>query len=98
MTAAFKGKRNIYLCEDCGHGFVSIDRDDGVTPFMTKCLNADCGKMASSLFYACPQPMLAGTSPALEWYRPGEPEIAGLSPSVADHVRKGGLLSRVVRP
>lgn len=29
---SLKGMKNIYMCQTCGHGFVSQDVDDGVTP------------------------------------------------------------------
>ncbi len=89
---SFLGKKNLYLCHDCGHGFVTQDVDSGVTPFMTSCLNPDCGKMAQSMFYRCPQDMLG--KPALEWYAPTEEEIAGRSIAVREHVKKGGLITR----
>jgi hypothetical protein len=91
--ASFQGKKNIYLCENCGHGFVTLDVDEGVTPFGTACLNKACGKIAHSLFYRCPQEMLRSISPALEWYRPDS--LQGLSAWTCEHVEKGGLISRV---
>ena len=64
----FQGQKNIYVCKACGHAFVSLDIDDGVTPFASPCLN--CKELAQSLMYRCPQPMLENVSPAIEWYRP----------------------------
>lgn len=90
---SFVGKKNIYLCHDCGQGFVTQDVDNGVTPFMTSCLNPDCGKMAQSMFYRCPQDMLTDVRPALEWYAPTLEEVAS-RPAVLEHVRKGGLITR----
>lgn len=93
---SFQGKKNIYICNHCGHGFVSLDVNDGTTPFMTKCLN--CEKMAQSMFYAAPQQMLAETKPAIEWYRPSPLELTTMSQGLRAHVENGGLVSRVVKP
>lgn len=89
-----KGYKNIYLCHACGHGFVSIDTDDGVTPFTTGCRRSGCTSVAMSLFYRCPQEMLANITPAIDWYRPAAAEVAMLSPATREHVDKGGLLLR----
>ena len=91
---SFKGKKNIYLCKSCGHGFVSIDQDEGTTPFTTTCLN--CSKYVESMLYAAPQEMLKDISPAVVWYTPDKAEFANLSKGSKDHVEMGGLLSRVV--
>lgn len=89
----FQGKKNIYLCPKCGHGFVSLDVDEGTTPFTTKCLH--CGDMARSMFYRCPQEMLAGVNPAIEWYHPSDAELATMSAGVQSHVATFGLISRL---
>jgi hypothetical protein len=88
-----QGKKNVYMC-DCGHAFVSIDRDTGVTPFMVKCRQPDCGMLAKSWFYRVPEPLIASVSPVIEWYSPDEAERRTLSPAAMDHVEKGGLLQR----
>ncbi len=90
---SFKGKKNIYLCPSCGHGFVSLDVDDGTTPFMTKCLN--CNDMAQSMFYAAPQEVLARINPALEWYSPSPKSVKKMSPAAQQHCARGGLISRL---
>lgn len=90
---SFKGKKNIYLCPSCGHGFVSLDVDEGTTPFMTKCLN--CSDMAQSMCYAAPQEVLGRIAPALEWYLPSPNAVKKMSPAVKSHVEKGGLISRL---
>lgn len=91
---SFKGKKNIYLCQVCGHGFVSQDADEGTTPFMSPCLN--CPAMAHSMMYAAPQEMLADMEPAVIWYLPPFIERARLSDSVRAHIQNGGLIRRVV--
>lgn len=83
---SFKGQKNVYLCE-CGHGFVTIDRDAGVTPFLAICRRPGCGGQAASLCYKIPQSILAKVSPVLEWYRPNEAELA----KVIEETRKGVL-------
>lgn len=111
-----QGQKNVYLCQ-CGHGFVTIDRDEGVTPFMTTCQRPGCGKQATSLCYRVSQQVLADKAPVLEWYKPNEAELAqaieeiqrsafehtgnrdaayASGEMVAEHVRRGGLLNRVV--
>lgn len=87
-----KGKKNVYLCKDCGHGYVSQDVDDGVTPFNADCLN--CAGMAQSCFYKIPQDFLAFHAPAVEWYAPSEEDLKALLPMTRAHCDKGGLLSR----
>ena len=72
---SFQGQKNVYLCK-CGHGFVTVDRDEGVTPFMTTCQRPGCGQQATSLCYKIPQQRLAAVRPVLEWYRPSAEELA----------------------
>ena len=64
----FKGKKNIYTCRKCCGHIVTVDVDDGVTPFMLKCRATEgCdGTMHSSLYRVFDQKMAA----AFEWYRP----------------------------
>lgn len=89
------GKRNAYVCEDasfgrdgkgCGRATVTIDREPGVTPFMTTCPH--CGGTATSRMYRVPQDL----TPTMEWYRPDT--LDGLSPWTVDHILQGGLISR----
>lgn len=94
-TQGYK-RKNVYLCEDCGGGFVSADLEEGVTPFMTKCVL--CGGTASSLFYNVPQQILANLPHRLEWYKPSKREYKKLSLGAQSHVDKGGLISREVPP
>ncbi|NOU05311.1 MAG: hypothetical protein HOO99_03930 [Hyphomicrobiaceae bacterium] len=97
---SYQRQKNIYLCDACGHAVVTQDRDEGVTPFMIACEH--CKQSARSLFYACPQPLLAKTKPAFEWFKPSPVELDGicepLPPNLAhntrDHVVRGGLLMR----
>ena len=87
-----KGMKNIYLCQNCGRGHVSIDIDEGTTPYITPCLS--CKGEAVSMFYAAPQEVLADIPAAQEWYRPSILEIGTLPGPVMAHVKAGGLLPR----
>jgi hypothetical protein len=90
----FKGKKNIYTCEACHGHIVTVDVDEGVTPFMLTCkAHERCsGTMLSSLYCVYDQSMAASH----EWYRPAS--TADLSPGLLEHVLKGGLLLRPVKP
>lgn len=102
---SFKGKKNLYLCHSCGRGVVTLDRDEGVTPFAITCDN--CGKSAYSFFYRLPPNIAEVVTPAFEWYRPTAAELdevcktltrPGMADATRDHVCKGGLLKRVYVP
>lgn len=86
---SFKGKKNVYTCQECGDAFVTIDRDEGTTPFLTACRRG-CKALAQSSFYRVDQSL----TPAFEWYRPKPEEVAALSPASRQHVEIGGLLLR----
>lgn len=82
------GRRNAYECERCYAYIVTVDREPGVTPFLTKCGN--CGAMAQSKMYRVAE-CLAATH---EWYRPDT--VEGLGAHTIDHLRKGGLILRAI--
>lgn len=85
---SFVGRKNAYVCHVCGGKTVTIDRDDGVTPFMIRCrATKDCEAMAESSFYRC-DPTLV---PTHEWYRPGAAEIGAATPAMRQHYEMGGL-------
>lgn len=88
------GKKNIYLCETCGHGFVSQDVDKGITPFTTHCINSACNGHARSLMYAAPQRILADISPAIEWYKPTFAERKKMPATTRRHCENDGLIAR----
>lgn len=93
--AGFKGKKNIYTCDKCGGHIVTVDVDDGVTPFMLTCkVDEACdGTMRSSMYRVFDQGMKASH----EWYRPSPATGGRLSASALDHVMKGGLLLRLAK-
>jgi hypothetical protein len=83
------GKVNVYTCATCGGETVTIDVDDGVTPFMLGCRAKDgCRGMAQSSFY---RPHAGRGEPAWEWYRPTPKAIRKMSPGMQKHVVMGGL-------
>jgi hypothetical protein len=89
------GQENVYTCPDCGGYTVTIDVDDGVTPFLLGCRASgragDCKGMAQSAFYPKGPRPFHFPPPAWEWYRPTEEEFSRLNPGMKDHVRNGGL-------
>lgn len=95
---SFQGKKNIYLCDGCGHGVITVDVDHGTTPFMTNCQQTGCTGMMQSMMYACPQEILERLPAAMEWYRPTAAALDGKSAHVKEHVERGGLLLRPARP
>lgn len=87
------GRKNIYICDDCGDHIVTRDATEGVTPFVISCKNLYCtGKMCSSLYRVFdPDNKLR---PSHEWYKP---ILNGaMTPAVYDHVRRGGLMLRMI--
>lgn len=94
-----RGRVNAYLCRDCRGYTMTVDVDEGVTPFMLRCRaegeHGDCGGKAQSLFYRLPPAL---PEPAWEFYRPDEAELATLDRASRAHVQQGGLLLRAKRP
>lgn len=84
------GRKNIYTCRTCGHRFVTVDKDDGTTPFMTGCQNLGCTGTAESAFYRVPQELEA----THEWYRATPAEARGMKPHMRQHHDMGGLFLR----
>lgn len=88
--APFVGKKNVYTCDECGHQKVTVDLVHGTTPFMISCGADGCGAMSKSSFYRVDQSL----EPTHEWYRPED--VSGETEMTKEHVRKGGLLLRVI--
>jgi hypothetical protein len=91
-----KGKLNTYTCTTCGCRIVTVDRDEGTTPYTTRCRAAErcSGTMKSSL-YNVPSWAVA----THEWYRPSPAERARLiaeNPAWEDYIDHGGLLLRKI--
>lgn len=84
-----RGRINVYTCDTCGGQIVTVDRDEGVTPFMLTCrfIPEYCdGSMVSAL-YRVDQLL----KPTHEWYKPDKPPQ---DPAMRQHVEMGGLLIR----
>lgn len=97
---SYKGMKNVYKC-NAGHLTVTIDRDEGTTPFAIACpkcpkkptLGVDSDDyFAKSAFYQCGQHLQA----EYEWYKPGKEEIKKLGKWEKEHVKKGGLIMRKI--
>lgn len=87
MIKQQSARLNAYVCPD-KHRTVTIDIDEGVTPFMMGCKFPGCGKMAHSLFYKVPQDI----TPEYEWYKPTAEQVEAIIqqqttkiPKYADH-------------
>jgi len=86
-----KGRKNGYTCQVCKKTIVTLDVDEGTTPFMLMCRATDgCDGIMLSGFYTIPQ-----TLPhQYEWFKPVSD--TGYSPEMVEHLRKGGLDLRKV--
>jgi len=82
------GRINAYVCPK-GHTTVTIDCEEGTTPFMIEC--PKCKKLAKSQMYTVEQTL----EPSYEWYKPVGYD--GLTDIDLDHVKKGGLLLRKIK-
>lgn len=91
-----KGQVNVYTCGMCRGETVTVDVDNGVTPFMLRCRATEgCVGDATSSFY---RPRAGHAEPAWEWYKPSASEVAKLSPGMRAHVEMGGLEIRKRTP
>jgi len=91
-----KGKKNIYTCKICGGKIVTIDKDDGITPFMIDCqVNEKCEGYMHSSFYAIDQSL----EPKFEWCRPDSLDIypEEFREAMKEHIDKGGLDIRRIK-
>lgn len=105
-----KGKINVYICgtldvvsdgdqqkvqlKEGKHRTITIDRDEGTTPFMIGCRHPRCDKTAYSSFYPDHAQLL---HPTHQWYAPARRELKKLrktDPATYDHCTKGGLILR----
>jgi len=81
-----KGRKNGYICKTCDRRIITIDVDNGTTPFMFKCCaTKDCEGFMISMFYSIPQSLPA----QYEWFRPDS--LDGYSSEMIEHINKGGL-------
>lgn len=83
-----KGLKNIYQCPN-GHILITIDTDEGTTPFMTMC--PSCGERSTSRVYRVPQDLI----PTHEWYKAKIKK--NMSEWTKDHIERGGLILRPIK-
>ena len=78
---------NRYTCDACGDSIITMDADEGTTPFMLGCrATADCeGMMQSSMYRG-----VSGT-PDFVWRRPTRDEYKLSSADMKHHFDLGGL-------
>ena len=87
-----KGKKNAYVCNKCKKFIITIDVDDGVTPFMIECkATKNCDGSMCSNFYSIDQSMPA----QFEWFTPKSSEGYGMEEKT--HFLGGGLDIREIR-
>lgn len=85
------GKRNAYTCEECGGVVITVDKDQGTTPFMMGCLATPyCDGTMSSSFYMGPL-VNSPKEATYEWRKPTPAEYAVAMPALKDHFDMGGL-------
>ena len=90
-SKSFQYRINRYTCEDCKAYIITVDRDLGVTPFLTTCKMEDCNGLMQSAVYRCFQEV-----PEYEWYRPSLKEYKRLDIATKEHIQMGGLLLRKI--
>ena len=87
-----KARLNKYTCEKCSGTIITIDRDEGVTPFMLKCrIDERCMGSMTSSFY-----QIKEGNPTHEWYKPDVGEIMKSSPGMKEHYAQRGLNIRKI--
>jgi hypothetical protein len=99
-VSEFVQRENVYTCQTCGRRVTTIDREEGVTPFMIMCSRTgggDCtGDMHSAFYPKGPRPPHI-EPPSYEWYKPVGAEYDALSEIMkTEHVDRGGLILRKI--
>lgn len=85
------GMINRYVCQECGESIITINADDGTTPFMIRCRATEgCGGVMQSSFYMVSQKM----TPQFEWFMPPIKDLKKYSRATREHIKKGGLVLR----
>lgn len=98
-------RENVYTCQKCKGLTVTIDVDEGTTPFMIRCRAQDLpglgpvckGDAYSSFYPKGPRPAHI-PAPEWEWYRPDDDETSKCNAATKEHIRMGGLLLRRRQP
>lgn len=82
-------KINAWDCPECGKPTVTVERVEGVTPFMLGCrATPGCKGMGRSRFYR----NVDGLTPTHEWIRKSVKWAKRKGPWMLDHVEQGGLV------
>ena len=93
---SFKDKLNRYTCRACDAFIVTIDREDGVTPFLIGCrATPGCNGLAQS---SCYRGVPTWAEPSHEWRKPTPTELFKASKAMREHVAMGGLDIYPVKP
>jgi hypothetical protein len=80
---------NRYCCEKCHKNIITIDRDEGATPFMIPCMRtAECPGPMTSRFYQVEE---VWGEPTYEWRKPTKKEYKKMSAAMKQHIDQGGL-------
>lgn len=90
-----ESRENVYTCKKCGGYTVTVDVNEGVTPFILRCRasgkEGDCdGDAYSAMYPDGPRPARI-PPPAWEWFKPTGSEYNKLSRAMKEHVDRGGL-------
>jgi hypothetical protein len=84
---SLQNQLNRYTCRECRGEIITIDRDEGTTPFMLGCRATEgCKGMMQSSFYRGVE-----GAPTFEWRKPTPHEFAKSSRAMQDHFNMGGL-------
>jgi hypothetical protein len=83
-------RKNVYLCDKCGAGWISVDLDEGVTPFMDLCPICE-ESLGTSLMYQIPDSIVGHKPARVEWRKPTPDEVREASPGRQMHYENGGL-------
>lgn len=87
MDGIIGQRLNRYTCQSCGGSIITVDRDEGVTPFMLLCrAKPGCKGHMYSSFYKNVQ----GT-PTYEWRKPTLAEFQKYPRAMQEHCKQGGL-------
>lgn len=86
-----QGRKNQYTCQTCQGSIITVDVDEGTTPFMLLCkATPGCDGFMYSNFYGCDQTLAA----QYEFFKPASFE--GYDAGMLEHLQKGGLDFRKV--
>lgn len=86
-----KGTKNAYVCDDL-HITVTVDKDEGTTPFAIQCTHPGCEYMAMSRMGRVSQDKQA----THEFYRETDEAAAAAGGYWQDHHNNGGLFMREI--